>query len=157
MAGTEEMVFQDGFAEIEALDHCRRRMIAAIVVSVAFWFVPQILQGLWESLLPRPVLVALVALGIAGGLAYMFFMMRFHRLQMRILADPRLDGSLNDERILALRQTAIHRGWVAMLVTMALGLGISFLVEIPDHVILLILLLVAIEVPLLAFLVLDRD
>lgn len=143
-------------AEIEALDRSRRQMLVAVVVTTALWMIPQILRGIGGDRLPHTLSAVMILIGVAGALANVFFMLRYHRFQMRVLADPDLRERLDDERVLDVRREAIYRGWVILVLLIGLGIGVAPFADLPDQAVLLTLMLVAVNAPILFFLALDR-
>jgi hypothetical protein len=144
-------------ADLEALDRSRRQMLASVVITSALWLVPQILQTALGDGLPRTVTAVLILAGLAGAVAWMVFMWRMHRFQQRVLASDDLRHRLDDERVIALRREAIYRGWVVLLILLAIGVAVAPFVELPVMAVLLTLLLVGVDGPIVFFLALDRD
>lgn len=144
-------------ADLEALDRSRRQMLASVVITSALWLVPQILQTALGDGLPRPVTAMLILAGLAGAVVWMVFMWRMHRFQQRVLASDDLRHRLDDERVIALRREAIYRGWVVLLILLAIGVAVAPFVELPVMAVLLTLLLVGVDAPIVFFLALDRD
>ena len=77
----------------------------------------------------------------AGAAVWLVAMGRYHRFQRRILADPELRRRLDDERVITLRREAVYRGWLVLVVAVALGVVVAPFVELPDQAVLLTLLL----------------
>jgi hypothetical protein len=144
-------------AQIEILDRSRRRMLASVVATSVLWFVPQIVQGLWAGALPRGLTIVLVLAGIGAAFAWMGFMWRYHSFQQRVLADPDLRSRLDDERVVALRKDAILHGWAVLVAALGVGVAAAPFVDLPDMPVMLLLLLLAVDGPIVAFLILDRD
>lgn len=143
-------------ADIDALDRARRRMLTAVLVTSTLWLLPQILQGILGDGMPRVLSTTMILAGVAGALAWMFFMLRFHRFQTRVHGDPELRGRLDDERVLAVRREAIYRGWLLVVVALGLGVAVAPFAELPDQAVLMTLMLLAVNAPIVFFLVLDR-
>lgn len=157
MVVTESPAGRPSNAEIEALDRYRRQMLIALVAATTLWIVPQILREALVNWLPQALNNTLILAGVAGALAYVVLMMRFHRYQRRIQADPDLRERLDDERVIELRKTAVYRGWVALVVAIGLGVAVAPFTDLPDQAVLLTLMLVAVNTPILFFLALDRS
>lgn len=147
---------RDSTTEIDALERSRRHMLTAVVATSTLWLLPQIVQGIKDDWLPGPLNTALVLAGVVGALAYVVFMMRFHRFQMRVHADPELRRRLNDERVLEMRMKAVYRTWVILVVAVALGVAAAPFTDLPDTPVLLTLMLLAVNSPIIFFLVMDR-
>ncbi|MEN8006045.1 MAG: hypothetical protein ABFS42_03480 [Candidatus Krumholzibacteriota bacterium] len=156
MVATESHVGLKSTSELDALDRSRRHMLIAVVATSTLWLVPQILRSAFDEGLPQVLNIALIVAGVVGALAYVFFMLRFHRFQKRILGDPGLRERLDDERVLILRKEAIYRGWVILVLAVGLGVAVAPFADLPDQAILLTLMLLAVNSPILFFLVLDR-
>jgi hypothetical protein len=148
---------RDARPEVESLERWRRQMLATVVVTTILWFVPQILQTVLADGLPAAARAALVVAGLLAALVWMLAMWRYHRFQQRVHADPELRRRLDDERVLALRREAIYRGWLVLVVAVALGVAVAPFVELPDQAVLLTLLLIGVDAPIVFFLALDRD
>ncbi len=144
-------------ALVEALERARRHMLLAVVVTTTVWLLPQILVSAAEGLLPGTLVAVLSLAGVLGALAWMVFMWRFHRFQQRVLAQPELRQHLDDERVQQLRREAVFRAWVLLVVVIGAGVAASPFTALPDQAVLTTLLLLAVDAPLVFFLVLDRD
>ena len=144
------------FSQLDALDRSRRHMLTAVVATSTLWILPQILQGVLYETLPHIVNSILVIAGMTGGLAWMAFMFRYHRFQMRVLGDPELKKRLDDERITQIRREAIYRGWFVLVVAVAIGVFVAPFAELPDQAVLLSLMLLGVNAPIVFFLVMDR-
>ena len=142
--------------EIETLEKSRRRMLLSVALFMLVWFVPQILESLGPETFPRGLRALFAVLGAVGGIVWMVLMLRFHRLQTKVRNRPELQERLNDERVRQLRREAVYRGWVTMVVLVAVGVALAPFVEIPGQPLLMTLLLVGVEAPILFFLWLDR-
>ena len=142
--------------QVEALERSRRRLMIALVITILLWFVPQILDDLAPAALPHTLRSILVVLGVVGGLLWMGFMLRYNRFQRMVRNRPELRERLDDERIGQLRHQAVYRGWVALLICVAVGVAVAPFVTIPDQALLLTLLLVGVTAPIVFFLWLDR-
>ena len=142
---------------IEALDRARRRMLVAVVVTSTLWLLPQILVSVSEDLLPGAAIAALSLAGVLGAMAWMVFMWRFHRFQQRVLGQPELRRRIDDERVQQLRREAVFRAWVLLVLVIGAGVAASPFTALPDQAILQTLLLLAVNAPLVFFLILDRD
>ena len=143
--------------DLDALERTRRNMLVAVAATVTLWLAPQIVRAGTQGRLPHALDTVLLLGGMVGALAYVVFMLRFHRFQKRILSEPRLREMMNDERIGALRREAVYRGWIVLVVAVALGVAVAPFVELPVRAVLLTLLLVAVDAPILFYLALDRD
>jgi hypothetical protein len=142
---------------IEVLDRARRRMLVAVVLTSTLWLGPQILVAVAEDLLSGAVVAGLSLAGVVGAVAWMVFMWRVHRLQRRVLRQPDLRRRLDDERTGQLRREAGFRAWVLLVVVLGAGVAASPFATLPDQAVLLTLLLLAVNAPIVFFLVLDRD
>jgi hypothetical protein len=142
--------------EIEALDRSRRHMLVTVIVASTASMLPWILRGALGESLPPTLNTVLILVGVAGAVAYVVFMMRFHRFQTRVHGDPALRARLDDERVLALRREAISRGWLVLVVVLGLGVAVAPFAALPDQAVLMVLLLVAVNAPIGFFLFLDR-
>ena len=143
-------------SELDALDRSRRHMLIAVVTTSTLWLVPQILRGVFDEGLPQALNNALIVAGVVGALAYVFFMLRFHRFQMRIHGDPELRERLDDERVIELRKESIYRGWIILVLAVGLGVAVAPFADLPDQPVLLTLMLLAVNAPIMFFLALDR-
>ena len=110
-----------------------------------------------EDGIPHRLNIALVIAGIVVALAYVVFMLRYHRFQMRVLGDPELRQRLDDERVIELRKEAIYRGWITLVLAVGLGVAVAPFADLPDQAILLTLMLLAVNAPIMFFLALDRS
>lgn len=142
--------------DLDVLDRSRRQMLIAVVATSSVWMVAQIIQSIFNNRLPSPFNAILVIAGIIGALAFMVFMLRFHRFQMKVLADPKLRQRLDDERILELRKEAIYRGWIILIIAIAIGVAVAPFIDLPGQVVLLTLMLIGVNSPIVFFLALDR-
>jgi len=142
-------------SDLDALERSRRRMLMAVVAASTLWLAPQIVRGFFPTGLPHALSASLALAGMAGALAYLVFMMRFHGFQRRVLGDPELRERMNDERVIALRREAIYRGWIVLVLAVGLGVAAAPFTDLPDQATLLTLLLVAVDAPILFFLALD--
>ena len=147
----------DSTADLDALDRSRRHMLIAVVATSTLMLLPQILQGILDDKLPDKLGSALILAGIAGALAFVVFMLRFHRFQTRVHGDPELRQRLDDERVLEMRREAVYRGWVTLVVVVGLGVAVAPFAALPDQAVLLTLMLLAVNAPILFFLALDRS
>jgi uncharacterized membrane protein len=86
----------------------------------------------------------------------MFFLWRMHRFKRRLQADPATRDRLEDERVREVRREAIYRSWFALVVALGLGVALTALVSVPARPLMLVLLLLAVDAPIVFFLVLDR-
>ena len=144
-------------ASIDALDRSRRHLMIVVVITSSIMLLSQAAGSAFFDHTPQILKNVLILAGVAGSLLFVVFMMRYNRFQMRVLADPDLRKRLDDERVLSLRREAIMHGWVAVLVVVAIGVGIAPFVELPDQAVLPVLLLLAVHTPLVSFLIRDRD
>lgn len=141
---------------IESLDRVRRRMLWAVVVTSLLWLLPQITLVGGADDLPATWRVPLVVATLFGAGAWMFFMWRMRRFNRRLRADPATRDRLEDERVREVRREAIYRSWFVIVVTLGLGVALSALVSVPSQPLMLVLLLLAVDAPIVFFLVLDR-
>jgi amino acid permease len=146
-----------GIQVAEAMDRVRRQMLIMVVVACTAWFAPQIVLTFSAELLSRTVVVILTLAGMAGAVAWMVQMWRYHRFQKRLGERPDLRHRLDDERVRTLRLQAIYRAWWVLAVVVAIGVGIGPFVELPHMAVLLTLLLLTVNLPIVFFLSLDRD
>ena len=143
-------------ASIDALDRTRRQLMIVVVITSSIMLLSQVAGVALFDQMPRLLRNTLILAGVAGSLIFVVFMMRFHRFQMRVHADPELRKKLNDERVIALRREAIMHGWVAVLVATAFGVSIAPFADLPDQVVLPVLLLLAVNTPIVSLLIRDR-
>lgn len=146
----------NSIAEIEALDQSRRHILVAVATTSTLWMLPEILRGVFGDTLPQVFNNVLILAGVIGSLAFMVFMFRFHRFQMRVLGDPELRQRLDDERVLELRREAIYRGWIILVIALAICVAVAPFTELPDQAVLLTLMLFGVNSPIVWFLILDR-
>ncbi len=142
--------------DIDALERSRRLMLLAVVATSTLMLLPMILYGIIGERLPRMLHDGLIIATIVGALTYVVFMMRFHRFQKRVLSDPDLRQRMDDERVLEMRKEAIYRGWMILVLVIGLGVSVAPFVDLPAQAVLLALMLVAVNMPILFFLDLDR-
>lgn len=141
---------------IDALDRARRQMLVAVVAASLVWLLPQVVLTAGNEELATPWLQTMSVVAVAGALAWMFFMWRYHRFRRRVESDEQLRERLDDERVREVRRESIYRSWWVLVVVIGLGVGLSALTELRAQPVLLVLLLVAVDAPLLFFLALDR-
>lgn len=146
-----------GIQVIEAMDRARRQMLIMVVVTCTLFLAPQIVLTFSAGHLSRAAVVILTLAGMAGAVAWMVQMWRYHRFQKRLCERPDLRRRLEDERVRALRLQAIYRAWWVLAVVVAIGVGIGPFVELPHMAVLLTLLLLTVNLPIVFFLALDRD
>ena len=156
MASLENAQNNHSAASIDALDRTRRRLMVVVVITSSIMLLSQVAGAAFFDTVPRVLKNTLILAGVAGSLLFVVFMMRFHRFQMRVHADPELRMKLNDERVVALRREAIMHGWVAVLVATAFGVSIAPFTDLPDQAVLPVLLLLAVNTPLVSILIRDR-
>lgn len=146
----------DSTNDLDVLERSRRQMLIAVVATSSVWMVAQIVQAIFNNRLPSPFNAILVIAGIIGALAFVVFMLRFHRFQMKVLADPKLRQRLDDERVIELRKEAIYRGWIILIIAIAIGVAVAPFIDLPGQVVLLTLMLIGVNAPIMFFLALDR-
>ena len=157
MVTTDSQPGVDSNTELDALDRSRRHMLMAVVITSILMLLPQIVRGIKDDLLPGALNTALVLVGVVGSLAFVIFMMRFHRFQMRVHGDPELRQRMNDERVIEMKMKAVYRAWVTVVVAVALGVAVAPFADLPDQVVLLTLMLLSVNAPIIFFLILDRN
>lgn len=142
--------------DLDVLDRSRRQMLITVVATSSVWMLAQIIQSIFQNRLPQSLNAILVIAGIIGALAFVVFMLRFHRFQMKVLADPELRQRLDDERVIELRKKAIYRGWIILIIAIAIGVAVAPFIDLPGQVVLLTLMLIGVNAPIVFFLALDR-
>lgn len=143
-------------ASIDALDRTRRHLMIVVVITSSIMLLSQAAGAAFFDSVPRILKNTLILTGVAGSLLFVVFMMRYQRFQMRVHADPELRKRLDDERVIALRRDAIMHGWAVVLVAVAIGVGLAPFADLPDQVVLPVLLLLAVNTPIVSLLIRDR-
>jgi hypothetical protein len=143
--------------DIDALDRSRRHLFVLVIITSSIMLLSQAAGAAFFHDMPPLLSKILILAGVAGSLLFVVFMMRYQRFQMRVHGDPELRKRLDDERVITLRKEAIMHGWVAVLVAVAAGVALAPFVELPDQAVLPVLLLLAVNTPLVSFLIRDRD
>jgi hypothetical protein len=142
-------------ARVEARNQQLRRALVATIGAYSLWQVPALLNEL--KLLPPPMGKISSLIAVAGGALWLLVLLRLHRLQLAIQADPALREALNDERIRHTRQRAFNTGFVVVLGYLAGMRVLCSRLDVSAAVSLQLGLFLAVTSTLSAFLVYDRN
>ncbi len=139
---------------IERLDRERRRLLLVILIVFNLWQIPSIFLDAFDGQMPR---LALVLLTTVGAIAFTYTMLRWHFLKKGICADPELASTIDDERVKSLWLSASQKGWVALILWLAVFRAIGAFHDLPMGLVLQSGIVIGISIPIISFLYLDRE
>lgn len=156
MTSLEKTQESHSAASIDALDRTRRNLMIVVVITSSIMMLSQAAGSAFFDQMPVILRNTLIFAGVTGSLLFVVFMMRFQMFQTRVQGDPELRKRLDDERILTLRREAIMHGWVVVLLALAAGVAVAPFADLPDQAVLPVLLLLAVNTPIVSLLIRDR-
>jgi len=142
--------------EKQAVQIARRRwwLMLAYLIS---WF-------LWQAFMLEPVRalpvlhgVPVVAIGLGAWAVWMVTLLLLFAFMARVRRDRRLSGMLNDELSAANRRRCFSAGYFALLFALAAAMVVATFRWVDSLTLVQMLMMVAVSVPLLSFVWLERD
>lgn len=137
---------------VEQLDRRRRRLLLWFVLAFTAWQVPTIIDDVMGDDGGR-LWAGLIALSsVAGMLLWLVVGYRLLRTMQAIDSRPEVRAALNDERIQRLQDRSLRVGFFGLVIYLVGARLLSLLYALPVKTIADIGILVAVVVPIVAFL-----
>lgn len=141
---------------VSALDRSRRRLLFWFAVAFVAWQLPTIADNALGGELGRAGSGFVGLAALAGMLFWLVVAWRLLRLMQRVDGRPEVSGALNDERVRANRNRAIWTGFFTLVTYLALARAGSLLLDVSVAVVLDVGIVLAVVVPISAYLFMER-
>ncbi|MEX2530049.1 MAG: hypothetical protein WD960_04685 [Gemmatimonadota bacterium] len=143
--------------KVDALDRSRHRTLLAFAIAFTAWQVPTVLDEILVDRVPDQYGTYLTILAAAAGIVWLVSAISYVRIARAIARDPSVTTALDDERVRENRSRSYAVGFWTLAGFFFVTRALALVWDVSASAVSQVGLMLAVVVPIAAFLLLERE